>query len=170
MRWRLLLVCYRLLLVFCSSQLYDQPFRKNLMTHSGIQLVSSGCAQCKSNTFLGFLAADLRHYTWHIMSLGNQLFWATAEMRTGPWMDWENMYNSLDQLRKIPFKTLSRIDKLFVLRAHPSVSKMNVLQLLSKINLWHNNKKCKMALKSTPLSLLWLMFCKMINASDPTFH
>ena len=27
-----------------------------------------------------------------------------------------------------------------------------------------------MALKSTPLSLLWLMFCAMINASDPTFH
>ena len=31
-------------------------------------------------------------------------------------------------------------------------------------------KMCNMALKSTPLSLLWLMFCAMINASDPTFH
>ena len=28
----------------------------------------------------------------------------------------------------------------------------------------------RVAFNSTPLSLLWLMFCAMINASDPTFH
>ena len=27
-----------------------------------------------------------------------------------------------------------------------------------------------MAFNSTPLSLLWLLFCAMINVSDPTFH
>ena len=31
-------------------------------------------------------------------------------------------------------------------------------------------KMNRVAFNSTPLSLLWLMFCAMINASDPTFH